>query len=75
VAEWLLGQGHQVFSVYDQACGMDDDSIVRMAFNDHLKYTVAKSALSFATGLPYNHLRGNDSTPRCRLFYLPNSSQ
>lgn len=28
VAEWLGEQGHEVFSVYDLARGMDDDDIV-----------------------------------------------
>src|SRR4030042_4338445 len=30
-AEWLRNQGHIVFSVYDQARGMDDDSIIQKA--------------------------------------------
>jgi len=32
VAEWLSGQGHEVFSVYDSARGEDDDVIVQKAF-------------------------------------------
>ena len=31
VARWLGEQGHDVFSVYDQARGMDDDGVIRMA--------------------------------------------
>lgn len=31
VAQWLRLQGHEVFSVYDQARGLDDDSIIRKA--------------------------------------------
>lgn len=31
VAEWLRRQGHEVFSVYDQARGMDDNDIIQKA--------------------------------------------
>jgi len=34
VARWLREQGHEVFSVYDQARGMDDDGIIRKAFEE-----------------------------------------
>jgi predicted nuclease of predicted toxin-antitoxin system len=32
VAKWLRDQGHQVFSVYEEERGMDDDDIVQKAF-------------------------------------------
>lgn len=32
VAEWLRSEGHDVLSVYDEACGIDDGEIVRRAF-------------------------------------------
>jgi predicted nuclease of predicted toxin-antitoxin system len=32
VAEWLREQKHEVFSVYDEARGMDDDLIIQKAF-------------------------------------------
>lgn len=32
VAQWLRQQGHEVFSVYDEARGMDDDKIIEKAF-------------------------------------------
>jgi predicted nuclease of predicted toxin-antitoxin system len=32
VARWLRAQNHDVFSVYEQARGMDDDDIVQKAF-------------------------------------------
>ena len=35
VAEWLQAQGHEVFSVYDSARGMDDDDIVQKAFEEN----------------------------------------
>ena len=35
VVEWLEAQGHEVFSVYDSARGMNDDEIVRKAFEDN----------------------------------------
>lgn len=31
VAHWLEQQGHDVFSVYDQARGIDDDKIIEIA--------------------------------------------
>lgn len=35
VARWLEEQGHDVFSVYDLARGMDDLSVVEKAFAEH----------------------------------------
>jgi predicted nuclease of predicted toxin-antitoxin system len=35
VAEWLQAQGHEVFSVYDSARGMDDDDIVQKASEEN----------------------------------------
>ena len=35
VARWLHGQGYEVFSVYDQARGMDDDDIIVKAFDEN----------------------------------------
>lgn len=35
VAEWFRIQGHEVFSVYDLARGMDDDDIVQKAFDEN----------------------------------------
>jgi predicted nuclease of predicted toxin-antitoxin system len=32
VARWLREDGHGVYSVYDDARGMDDDHIIQMAF-------------------------------------------
>jgi len=34
VAEWLSSEGHEVFSVYDLARGLDDDNIVQKAFDE-----------------------------------------
>ena len=34
IAHWLADQGHTVLSVYDDARGMDDDEIVRKAFDE-----------------------------------------
>ena len=31
VAKWLRDQGHEIFSVYDEARGMDDEDIIRRA--------------------------------------------
>ena len=35
VAEWLTAEGHEVFSVYDSARGMDDNEIIKQAFSDN----------------------------------------
>jgi predicted nuclease of predicted toxin-antitoxin system len=32
VAHWLRGQGHTVFSVHDEARGVDDDEVIQKAF-------------------------------------------
>ncbi len=35
VAEWLRGQGYEVFSVYDEARGWDDDAVIQKAFAEN----------------------------------------
>jgi predicted nuclease of predicted toxin-antitoxin system len=35
VAEWLVGQGHDVFSVFDFARGSEDDAIVQKAYAEN----------------------------------------
>lgn len=35
VAAWLRQQGHEVFSVYAEARGMDDDDIIHKAFTEN----------------------------------------
>ena len=35
VAHWLRQEGHDVFSVYDQARGMDDEKIIEKAFSQN----------------------------------------
>jgi predicted nuclease of predicted toxin-antitoxin system len=32
VAEWLRSQGHEVFSVFDEARGLEDDEVIRKAY-------------------------------------------
>jgi predicted nuclease of predicted toxin-antitoxin system len=34
VARWLREQKHEVFSVYEEARGMDDDDIIQKAFDE-----------------------------------------
>lgn len=34
MAHWLRSQGHEVFSVYESARGMNDDQIIQKAFAD-----------------------------------------
>ena len=33
VAQWLRDKGHEVFSVYEEARGIDDDQIIKKAFD------------------------------------------
>lgn len=35
VARWLRKQGHEVFSVYEEARGIDDDTIIQKAFDEN----------------------------------------
>ncbi len=35
VADWLREQQHDVFSVFDEARGMDDDTILEMAYSEN----------------------------------------
>ena len=35
VAKWLIKKGHEVFSVYNDAQGMDDDKIFQKAFEEN----------------------------------------
>jgi predicted nuclease of predicted toxin-antitoxin system len=34
VAQWLIVQGHEVFSVYDQARGISDEEVLAKAFQE-----------------------------------------
>lgn len=34
VARWLRAQGHEVYSVYEQARGLDDDQIIERAYDE-----------------------------------------
>jgi predicted nuclease of predicted toxin-antitoxin system len=34
LAKWLRDKGHEVFSVYEEARGMDDDKIIQKAFKE-----------------------------------------
>jgi len=35
VARWLKAQGHEVYSVYDEARGMTDDDVIAKAFGEN----------------------------------------
>lgn len=35
LARWLRDQGHEVFSVYDQARGSDDETLMRKAYDEN----------------------------------------
>ena len=35
VAVWLGQQGYEVFSVYDQAQGSEDDTLIQKAFSEN----------------------------------------
>ena len=32
VARWLRDQGHEVFSIFEEARGMDDDAVIHKAY-------------------------------------------
>ena len=34
VAQWLLKNGHDVFSVYDEAAGIGDEEVIRRAYTE-----------------------------------------
>ena len=39
VARWLREEGHEVFSVYESARGIDDESLLQLAFEqDYITY-------------------------------------
>ena len=43
LARWLREQGHDVFSVFDQARGINDDEVLQMSFeNERILITVDK---------------------------------
>ena len=35
VSRWLKSLGHEVFSVYEEAHGIDDDTIIQKAFDEN----------------------------------------
>ncbi len=35
VAEWLSSQGHEIFSVFDEARGAEDDEVIRKAYAEN----------------------------------------
>ena len=35
VAEWLRTQKHEIFSVYDEARGLDDDGVIQKAYTEN----------------------------------------
>ena len=35
VADWLRAQNHEVFSVYDEARGLDDEAIIQKAYSEN----------------------------------------
>jgi predicted nuclease of predicted toxin-antitoxin system len=35
VARWLRSQGHEVFSVYEESRGIDDDQVIQQAFDEN----------------------------------------
>jgi predicted nuclease of predicted toxin-antitoxin system len=34
VAAWLRGQGHEIFSVFDESRGMEDDEVIQKAYSE-----------------------------------------
>jgi predicted nuclease of predicted toxin-antitoxin system len=35
VARWLRSQGHEVFSVYEESRGIDDDQVIQQAYDEN----------------------------------------
>ncbi|MBA2733685.1 MAG: DUF5615 family PIN-like protein [Acidobacteria bacterium] len=35
VAAWLHSQGHEIFSVFDEARGIEDDEVIQKAYDEH----------------------------------------
>ncbi len=35
VAAWLLLEGHDIFSVFDEARGIDDSTVIKQAFDEN----------------------------------------
>jgi predicted nuclease of predicted toxin-antitoxin system len=35
VAAWLRGEGHEVFSVFDEARGVEDDQVIQKAYDEN----------------------------------------
>ncbi len=53
VAAWLQEQGHEVFSVYDLARGMDDNDIVQKAFEE--KWILITNDKDFGDQIYHEH--------------------
>ena len=73
VARWLRQQKHEVFSVHEQARGMEDDEIIRKAFTENwILITNDKDfgELVFRSGWAHHGvllLRLHDESPSSRL--------
>jgi len=35
VAAWLRGEGHEVFSVFDEARGIEDNQVIQKAYDEN----------------------------------------
>ncbi len=63
VARWLRRQGHEVFSVYEEARGMEDVDIIRKAFAEN--WIVVTNDKGFG-----EKVTGNDIRTRVSFFYV-----
>jgi len=76
VARWLLDQGHEVFSVYDQARGLEDDTLIQKAFQEvWVLITNDKDfgEMIFRQGLPHHgviFLRLDDERAASKIITL-----
>ena len=50
VARWLRRQGHEVFSVYEEARGMEDDDIIQGIFQNRRKDIERSADISVEKG-------------------------
>jgi predicted nuclease of predicted toxin-antitoxin system len=76
VARWLVSQGHEVFSVYDEAQGIADEDILQKAHaEDYIVISCDKDfgELIFRKGLPHKGVllfRLNDESIASKIRFL-----
>lgn len=72
VAKWLSECGHDVFSVYEQDRGVEDDAILEMANNESGSLSFSNSRGPIPGGSPGREIQWsvNVQVPQCMGNYL-----